>query len=300
MKSSLFPNFIIAGAPKCGTTSLYNYLQQHPEVYMPEVKEPCFFFSETASQLPPWTSIRTLKDYQKLFQPAQHAKAIGEASTAYLYSKTAAATIKQCIPKAKIIAILRDPAERAYSHYWFAFQQGTESITSFEEALNAENRGLLNNAKWQRLYIRSGFYYQQLRRFIQHFGEDQVKVYLFEDLKKNPKKLMHNLADYLEISNINWHLNKTHNKTRVPRNVHLYKFFKNFSEQPLIKRCLDTAVKEEWRKIASDKIHECFLNNNKKIPPLSLETRQHLVNLYSKDILSLQDLLHRDLSSWLK
>ena len=124
------PNFILAGAPKSGTTALYHYLRQHPQIYMSPIKEPCYFAAEirpdnlTATHLqhirrmsrklpaPFGWLVSEWDDYVRLFQDVQHETAIGEASVAYLWSETAATNIASRLPDAKIIAVLRDPSER--------------------------------------------------------------------------------------------------------------------------------------------------------------------------------------------
>ncbi|MGQ9662575.1 MAG: sulfotransferase domain-containing protein [Kiritimatiellia bacterium] len=126
------PNFLIVGAPKAGTTSLFDYLGQHPEVYTPPVKEPCFF----SSGLPAFT--HDLAEYEALFAGQTTQTAIGEASTTYLYDPDAARRIHDLLPEARIIIMLRNPAERAYSEWAYnALQLACEPL-SFEAALEAE------------------------------------------------------------------------------------------------------------------------------------------------------------------
>jgi len=125
------PNFFIVGAAKAGTTSLWQYLRQHPDVFMPQTeltKEPTHFSDLT----PPWASqFRDWDAYLKLFEPVQEQRAIGEASVAYLFSSDAAERIHARYPGARIIIALRHPAERAYSHYKFMCELGFEWLTSF-------------------------------------------------------------------------------------------------------------------------------------------------------------------------
>ena len=139
------PNFLIIGANKAGTTSIYSYLKQHPQIYMSPVKEPMFFTlegknidrTEVSRQITLKTAVNDIEDYQALFQGVSNEKAIGEASTAYLHCPWCAERIKQYIPDVKLIAILRDPIERAYSNYLMYVRWGLETL-DFPEAVRQE------------------------------------------------------------------------------------------------------------------------------------------------------------------
>lgn len=140
------PNFFIVGAAKSGTTSLYHYLKQHPEIYMSPVKEPKYFLA-SINKFPhngpgdievDKKIIRTWDEYLKLFSNASVEKCIGEASCGYLYyCELVAPSIKRISPEAKIIIVLRNPVERAFSAYCYLFREGRETL-SFEEALKIE------------------------------------------------------------------------------------------------------------------------------------------------------------------
>ena len=130
MKSGdILPNFFIVGAPRAGTTSLYRYLRRHPQVFMPAVKEPHFFANINPD--PDQRHLFPAMDegqYVRLFRGALHYRAIGEASPSYLVTKGAAERIKARVPNAKIIMLLRDPTERAFSHYLMDIRDGLQSL----------------------------------------------------------------------------------------------------------------------------------------------------------------------------
>ena len=128
------PNFFIVGAAKCGTTSLYRYLRQHPDVFMPEQKEPNFFGSDLSYRFPRISQAR----YLSCFAKAKGETRIGEATTIYLYSEKAAEEIKAFSPEAKIIIMLRNPVDVLYSYHSQQLYSGNEDIPDFEEALRAE------------------------------------------------------------------------------------------------------------------------------------------------------------------
>ncbi len=120
------PNFLIVGAMKCGTTALYYYLEQHPQIFMSPVKEPNFFCFEGREGLDSGNSITDIAAYRGLFRGVSSERAIGEASHCYLYEPRAVERIKHYTPDARLIAILRSPIERAYSHFLHAVRNGTE------------------------------------------------------------------------------------------------------------------------------------------------------------------------------
>ena len=148
------PTFLIIGAMKAGTTSLYHYVGQHPQIYMSPVKEPQFFtFENEALDFHgpgDWhithQIVKDLENYRKLFQGVTEERAIGEASTVYLYSSRTAERIHSYIPDAKLIAILRDPVERAYSNYVQAIHSDREPLDDFLQAFREEQNRI--RKKW--------------------------------------------------------------------------------------------------------------------------------------------------------
>ncbi|MBF6569298.1 MAG: sulfotransferase [Candidatus Binataceae bacterium] len=186
MAQQIWPNFFIVGTASSGTTSLYTYLKQHPEVFLPALKEPHYF-----AQLKPtyehrylFTYITEENDYLALFKKAAGFKAIGEASPSYLSSPDAPARIRQAAPDAKIIAILRDPVERAYSHYLMNLREGLQRRPFFEALKDDWER---DEKGWgiTQMYVELGMYAEQIRRYIRVFGRDRVLIVLFDDLKRS-------------------------------------------------------------------------------------------------------------------
>src|SRR5215203_3559900 len=168
------PNFLIIGAMKSGTTALYYYLEQHPEIYMSPVKEPNFFSSQ--GQQNAVDAVTNIGAYQHLFKGASDEKAIGEASHSYLYEPGAATAIRRYIPEAKLIAILRNPIERAYSHFLHMVRSGTEPLDDFTQALQEKEAVGVHKERTFQDYIGRGLYYEQLRRYFGTFPREQVKV----------------------------------------------------------------------------------------------------------------------------
>jgi Sulfotransferase family len=177
----MWPNLFIVGAAKAGTTSLYSELARHPAIYMSPMKEPHFFSRiEPAPELEGFfPHVRDEAEYLALFAGATTEEVLGEASTSYLWDRHAAERIKDVVPDAKIVIMLRDPVDRAYSQYWNDVREGFER-RSFREALLDEQR--TGSGRWgaSSLYIDCGRYPDQVARYLDRFGR-QVLVLVFED-----------------------------------------------------------------------------------------------------------------------
>lgn len=177
------PNMLIIGAPKSGTTSLYQYISGHPQVYMSPIKEPFFFASDngrldypgTQVLLPFGASITTPNAYEALFAGAtsQHC-IIGEASATYLYNSNTPARIKRLIPSVKMIAILRHPVERAFSQFMDNRRDGREPMLDFARALAVEDERIRRGWRLTVHYRAMGFYFQQLTRYYSLFPKEQI------------------------------------------------------------------------------------------------------------------------------
>lgn len=288
----IMPNFLILGTPKAGTTSIYNYLNQHPQIYLPSFKEP-HFFSYEGEKKPQW-GIKSLEAYSLLFDGVTRETAIGEASTWYLYSHTAAKQIRDRLPKAKLIAILRNPMERAYSSWAFRVQCGWESIANFEQAIQAEASRRSNNWEWDFHYLQAGFYYKQIKRYYDLFPKEQVRVYLYEDLKANPTGLLQIIYQFLNVDDtFTPDISIKHNTTSLPRFDFLNLFL---TQKSKTKDFFKTLLPYRFRQTLASQLRQ---ENQVKISPLTLDLRQQLLSLYREDIFKLEDLLNQDLSKWL-
>ena len=287
------PNFLVIGAAKAGTTTVYHYLKQHPQVYMSPRKEPHFFSKNGTKDYP----IPTLEDYQALFQGASDEIAIGEASTSYLTHPKAAERIQCHIPNAKLIAILRDPAYRTYSLYIMLLMLGKRKLSSYNHQEILDNfQGIVKKRSG---LIRGGFYYSHLQRYYSLFPANQIKLGLFQDLKNKPDVLMEDIFNFLEIDS-SFTINKSFgsaNRGGIPRNKEIDTFIKKLKP---IYHSLSPIISQRW----SNKIYKIYVdlrNKNLEQPPkLPHEIRQQLIEVYREDILKLQDLLQRDLSIWLQ
>jgi hypothetical protein len=236
---------------------------------------------------------RNWKEYLSLFQDVRDEKAIGEASIYYLFSPKATLGIKKYIPDAKFVAIFRNPVDRAYSHFLHNRILGSEPIADFEGAMAAEEDRIGKGWFYFWSYRSIGFYGQQIERCFSHFDPRQFRFFLFEDLLSNPERLFHEIFRFLEVDEmVRIPPPARYNSSGIPRNRAVHEFLTkpNFFKSQL-KRFLPRKTQYELMANA--------MNRNLVKPTLPEETRRRILAVYREDILKTQDLIHRDLSSWL-
>lgn len=198
------PDFLIIGAGKSGTTSLDNYLKQHPDIFIPQKKEPNFFAYETLNREEIVgnralcehydNSVTNLDDYLNLFVDAKPNQIIGETSNVYLYHPSAPQQIKKYIPEAKIIVLLRDPSERLYSRYLHLARDGRLLGSSVMDFFKRDSMW------WKRPdLIPEGFYYKNLSKFMSFFRRDQLHVILFDDFISDMDNTFYKLFSFLGV-----------------------------------------------------------------------------------------------------
>ncbi len=299
------PNFLVVGAAKAGTTSLYYYLKEHPEIYLPEIKEPKFITSQiveysfrgNGDELVKKGIIKRIAEYAALFTGSENATAIGEASadTLYYYEKSVS-IIKSYLGVPKILIILRNPIERAYSAYTHLIRDDREPL-DFMEALVEEEFRKAANWEFIWFYKDVGLYYKQVKAYLENF--DQVKIYLFDDLKKNTLGVVQNIYRFLDVDDsfVPASISDKFNVSGIPKNWFLQRFLLHDNG---IKRLLQPSVRlfipdVETRK----KVAKKLLHGNLKKEPMPSEAREYLRDFFKEDILMLQDLIRRDLSHWL-
>jgi hypothetical protein len=193
-QASQYPDFYIVGAPRCGTTFMYEYLRQHPQIFMPDNKEPNFMCKDldSGSYLDSLSFMRDEAAYIRLFAGAPAGSLRGEASTWYLYSETAAGLIKAMNPDSRVIIMLRDPVEMLYSLHGRRVYGGSEDLP-FVDALEAEQdrrngRRIPHRARnIKALFYREvGSYSRQVQRYLDTFPADRVHVVIFEEFRRDP------------------------------------------------------------------------------------------------------------------
>jgi hypothetical protein len=300
----VLPNFLIVGAAKCGTTSLYYYLKQHPDVFMSPLKEPKYFSSyKTNPDKGPGDNLRFRKnissfdDYVKLFKTNNGKKAVGEASvdTIFYFERTIPA-IKNYLGDPRIIIILRNPVRRAYSAYNFLVRDGYEEL-SFKNALIAEEQGRRDEYSFIWQYRKCGLYAYPVHAFQTNFS--RVKVLLYDDLIRDAITLVQSVYAFLDVDpDFVPNTEHRHNTSAIPR----WRFLNNLFMKP--KRLHKVARKIGGTILGMDRwisLRDGIRTANMQKPlPMNPEIEQKLRRFYRDDILKLQDYIGRDLSSWLK
>lgn len=306
------PNFFIVGAPKCGTTSLHEYLQRHPDVFMPFYKEPHYFGSDLEG-----SRFRQFRDqparYLKLFRDARGEKRIGESSPWYLSSRRAAAEIHAYDPQAKIIIMLRNPVDMMYS-MWSQFRySGNEQIETFEQALGAEPERRQGKRIRRAAHCVSGLYYrdmarfsEQVQRYFDLFGRDQVKVVIFDDFKSDTASVYRDVLDFLDIDAGFQTTFDIVNPNKEVRLEWLQRLIvsSGFSLMLLKDRLTYLAtthalVPVSYRTRAVKGVIAVYTKYEKR-SPLTADLRGRLSREFQSDIDKLSGLLGRDLSPWYK
>ena len=207
----LWPNFFIVGAPKAGTTSLYEYLKNIPGIYMSPNKEPNYFSIKAMPDIKPFTPIRNKEKYLDLFKNATNEVILGEASALYLTDPEASTLIRKACPTARILISLRDPVERLFSHYSMNVSRNWIK-SSFKNQIHKE---MNNKADFTKPHIRlpAGLYSKDVQRYLDTFGKEHVKILIFEEFIKNPKVILEDILKFLGVKNIinNFEDVKVHN-----------------------------------------------------------------------------------------
>jgi hypothetical protein len=297
------PSFLVIGAMKAGTTSLYYYLKQHPQIHMSPVKEPWFFcyegerlnFRGPGDEYLNRNAITNLEAYRAHFGRVSTALAIGEASVLYLYVSKTASRIRHHIPQAKLIAILRNPVDRAYSNFLHQQRAGVEPYTAFPDALQDEPRRIRENWAPQWHYLRAGFYHGQLKRYFDRFERKQIRVYLSDDLHADPLAMIKGIFRFLQVDDsFTPDVSLRYNVTRIPRSK---TFQQLLQRQHALKFLTRPLLPKQVRQHIFTNLYE---RNLTEPPPLSPALRHQLLELYRPDILKLQELIQRDLSKWLE
>lgn len=301
------PNFFIAGAPNTGTTSLYFYLQQHPQVYMSPVKEPTYFgaaefFAQTGAG-DPIAQNRTLflkfrafmkrserarswDEYVALFRNAGDRPAVGEASPRYLLLPAAAGAMYQRIPHARIVFLLRDPAEWLLTRYLSRFWPDTQGSfrTRFRAALEPHD-------PWAAA-VAVPRYGTHLQRFYDVFPREQLRIYLHEDLRRDARGVMRDLLTFVGVDPSHpLDLSRRHNPTVVPRLRSFDMLRHGILRDVALLQWLPGGVRRALRRMY-----------HRPRPDLTMEPadRAMVIDHYRDEILRAADLIGRDLSAWLR
>ncbi|MCS4034096.1 hypothetical protein GGQ02_002496 [Salinibacter ruber] len=301
----MLPTFFAVGAAKAGTTSLYHYLGDHPGVFVSSVKEPFFFsfMNETPHFQGPYDDainqdiVTDVTRYRELFEDTSEEKERGEFSNSYLYFHRSANRIREWVPDAKILIMLRDPARRAFSHYLQARMLGHEHL-SFEAALSQENERQRQNWRWHYQYRDQSRYAESVRQYLDIFGEKQVRCILFDDFVKDTRRTMKGIAKFLGVDSTFYagYDFKTYNETKHPKSELVHRLFRG---KNILRKAFRLLMPIQLRQWAADLLNEFNYSRDEK-PDLRSETELRLRKEFQEDIEKLEDVIQRDLSAWKK
>lgn len=300
--TSRFPNFFIVGAPRCASTFMYTYLRQHPDVFMPEYKEPKFFCSDldSGSEADANFFMRDEKEYLALFADTRGAKRVGEACVFNLFSKVAAGRIKAKTHDAKIIIMLRDPVEQMYSFHSVRRRNATEDL-DFEAALAAEadrrqGRRLPRLARNLKMYQYRAVasYADQVARYLDAFGRDSVHVIIFEDFLRDPAASYRATLEFLGVDpkfEPDLAVVNAHAANVSPR---LATFVSDPSVVETLKRFVPRRLHQPLGRLRA--VLRGWNRRSARRSPIDLNLRNRLRGELAPDVAQLSELLGRDLS----
>lgn len=304
MNNIKLPNFLIVGAAKSGTTSLYQYISQHPDVFMPANKEPNFFVSnyqnKTSIECPSYTADRRRmifdeNAYRALFYGANRYKAVGEATVTYLYKpEEAIPRIQALLGDPKILIILRNPIHRAFSHYSYCRELGFENL-DFPEAISAEVKRLASGWSSTFAYIDQSRFSKQIASYKDSFSN--VKIIILEEFIGNEQSHLNEIYKFLHIDDsfINT-FDETFNSSGIPRFQKLQQLLVH--ENPIkqiLKKLLSPLLGED--NLRAMNRHARKLNQGKKLT-LSDEERTILKEILNDEIIGVESNLKRTIPSW--
>jgi len=296
------PDFIIPGAAKSGTTTLYQLLSQHPDLFFPPSRKEPFYFSfggeqpdysdEQFNSIPIWET----EKYLKLFDNATENQLCGEASTSYLYTYEKSLKLLNefygdRLKELKSLIILRNPVDRAYSHYTYLIRNGFETRI-FEEAISEKGIEEWKKKRWGFDYLAYGEYAAQVSAF--KSAIPKTKVWLLEDLKKG-RETTDEMLTFLGVPLLDFDTSVKANPSGIPKNKSLVNLLRKNLLAKKIGKALPSSLQSNLKN-KRDKLMSKLLTKK----PMNPETRNELKSYFRTDIEKLQEILDRDLSHWLK
>lgn len=302
------PNLFIVGLPKCGSTSLHNYLQQHPEVYMSFEKEPNYFNTDQIKESIDYHNkviqrfeFKDFNKYMSLFNGNFDKKICGESNVSYIFSENAAKNIYNFNPHAKVIIILREPVNFLYSLHSQYLLRNNEDVKSFNEALGLEKeRKKGYNIPKKTLYPSMLFYTDKIqycyhiKKFYSFFSSDQIKLIIFDDFVKNTKEVFHDILTFLNLSNSTNINLKTYNKNEEVKFQFINKMIIDSRIKQLIYNHIPLNI---YFKIVPFVKNLIYTEKTRK--PLDIHFKKELMRNYKHNVVEVSNYLNIDLvSKW--
>ena len=272
-----FPNFIIIGARKAATTSIASYLKQHPELYI--IKQPRLF--------PKKEEVDIYERYNALCKSASSEQTIGEVSSGHLHDRIIAEQIYEYMPNTKLIVILRNPADRAYSEYLMQVRDG-HARKPFETHISEKD-----------YFINGSFYYKLLKPYFNLFKKEKIRIYLYDDFCKDPIHILQDIFNFVGVNNAFVpDISEKFQVKAMPKS-------KTGAYLLNIKNPIRSSIAFIFKLFIPFKTRQAVRKflikiNLTKAPLLPRSLRKKLIDIYRDDVLKLEELIDRDLSMWLR
>lgn len=285
-------DFFLVGAARCGTTSLYNYLNSNDGIFLPKVKEPNYFSDVDSPKSEDFDApkpdktyhskiITSKKIYNSLYDKALTTQLKGDTSPSYLWDKNTAKKIYAHNPNAKIIISLRHPIDRAYSHYIMNYFTGVEKNKYFQDALKASKNPMWGSCNQ---YLEMSAYFEQVKEYFNVFPKEQIKVLVYEDWTKNTESEINGLFQFLnvEIDRQVWSDKVEYNKMKPIKNINML----NFLRHNKIKKVIKKIINQDF----IDKLKSNLFESKSEIEKLDLKIRHQLSLEFKEDVKQLGEL----------
>lgn len=310
--NSMWPQLFVVGAMKAGTTTIANSLSAHPDIFVCPVKEPNFFcfdlyeFGLGAEMVDDgrvldrirrgeglhYAYIRNPEVYLRLFDGASPYQFRADCSTSYLYSCVSAKNIRSVIPKAKIVITLRNPVERAFSEFLMNVAIGT-ARWPFRDMLMLEQKARFKGQiSPEHRYVTAGLYYEQVKRYIDEFGRDNVLVLRFENIRDNVEMVMSRVWTFLELKPCALPVDLETNKAKIPRFPRLNCILQESGLKSVVRKSVPRSVKEMAKSL--------FYSNLKVGTVIDERDAKALLDELCPDIEKLSEFLEEDFTEWLQ
>lgn len=302
----LLPNLFVPGAAKSGTSSLHDYLSQHPDIFMSKAKEPHFFSNTINFQD---DHAMKLQEYAQLFAGAEKNKYRGESSTGYMVFPQVTERIQQTVSNPRFIFVLRNPIDRAYSHYWWLRGRGYET-RSFRQALQADMHELPDPENRVKgfggyyYYFAFGQYGTYLRPFIEVFGRNNIAIITTEQMKSNPLDILNSCFTFLGLDTLDTISFTKTNETIVYSQANLFKFFNSVGSQTTFSKFLRQALPENMFHAVAASRRELarsvgkILKSKTNYSPITQEAREWLKELYQGEVDLLRQMTQLQYLEW--
>ena len=298
------PNFFIVGAAKSGTTSLYEYLRQHPQVFLPDIKEPVYFGADLDfdTELCIRPTIHNRAAYLKLYEGTESYLRRGDATVWYLYSQLAAREIHEFDPDAKIIIMLRNPLDVMVALHQEFLWDCNEDLVDFAEAIAAQDDRRQGRRLGRTTHFRQGLLYEdvvayadQVERYFDVFGREHVCLIVFDDLVADDAAVFARVKEYLGLE-MAFEPPHRHMNARKPAQLRRVNQF--FAARPRLRKALFSNVLSQTAKRAAIEVATRLFRRPNSDAPLDPQLRAKLVERTRPQVARLSELIGRDLSHW--